>query len=315
MRIVVLDAATLGDDLSIEPLSSLGNLSLYRNTSVESVAARVQNAEVVVANKVRLNEKTVGAAPQLRLICVTATGYDNVDVAWCRSRGIAVCNVEDYSSASVAQITMAQVLALSSHLRDYTEYVRSGGYTAGGVANRLTPVYHELDGCTWGILGLGHIGRRVARCAQALGCRVVAYCRHTDAEYPCLPLWELLSQSDVVSIHLPLTDGTRHLIGESELSRMKPGAILVNMGRGAIVNEGAVAAAIESGRLGGFGTDVYDGEPLNRTSPLYRLREHPQVCMTPHMAWGSCEARRRCLAEVMENIRAFTRGERRCRVD
>lgn len=315
MKITILDAATLGADLDLSPLSRFGECTVYGVTSAEEIAARVRDAEVIVINKIRVGEALLAEAKCLRLVCITATGYDNVDVAACRRHGIAVCNVRGYSTDSVAQLTVAMGLALLNRLFEYRDSVRDGSYTRGGVANILTPVYHEIAGKTWGVIGLGNIGEKVAAVAEALGCRVIAYRRTPRGAFPCVDLDTLLTESDVVSIHTPLNDGTRGLIGAPELAKMKSGAILLNVARGAVTDEAAVAEAVRSGHLGGIGIDVYSTEPFPETHPFYAIKDLPNVCLTPHMAWSAKEARERCIAEICENIAAFTRGESRNRVD
>ncbi len=315
MRIVVLDAATLGADLDLTPLESLGEVTVWDATAPEQVAERLAEAETAVINKVRLNGENLGGCKKLKLICLAATGYDNVDTAWCRSAGIGVCNVAGYSTDSVAQLTAAMALYLMNRLGSYTEAVRSGSYTHGPTANRLEPVYHEMRGMTWGIAGYGRIGRQVGRIAEALGCRVLAWRRSPEPGDPCTDLDTLCRESDILSIHLPLTEQTRGLFSAQRLAMLKKDCIFINVARGAVADEAALAEALREGRLGGLGVDVYSVEPFPETHPFYAIRGLPNVCLTPHMAWGALETRQRCLREIMENIRAFQRGERRNRVE
>jgi len=242
------------------------------------------------------------------LICIAATGYDNVDVEYCRNRGIGVCNVVGYSSDSVTQLTVAMALSLSTNLNPFRDHVFSGEYTQRGIHNCLTPVFHEVSGMTWGIVGLGNIGKAVARVAKALGCKVIAYKRTPDNDYECVGIDELCSRADIISLHTPLNDGTRELINRDRLAMMKKNAILINVARGAVVDEQAVADAMMSGSISGFATDVYAIEPLQTNSPLTALLGKENVIFTPHMAWGSFEARTRCLREICENITAFFTG-------
>ena len=312
---VILDAATLGEGVTFDALAERASLTTYSLTAPDEVTSRIRDAEVVILNKVRLNESNLADAAALRLICVAATGYDNIDVEYCRSRGIAVCNVLGYSTDSVAQLTVAMVLELMLHLPEMSGFVRSGAYTESGVANRLSPVFHELAGKTWGIVGAGNIGKKVARIADAFGCRVIVNRRKTDPDYPTVDLDTLCRESDIISVHTPLNAETRGLISHERLAMMKPSAILVNVARGAVIDEAALADAVRDGRLGGIGVDVYSTEPMPADHPLYAVRELPNVCLTPHMAWGAVEARQRCINEMAENIRAFFAGEIRCRVD
>ena len=315
MKIVVLDAATLGADLDLSPLESLGEVEIWQATPPEKVAERLAEAEVAVLNKVRLNGDNLGGCKKLRLICLAATGYDNVDAAYCRGAGIGVCNVAGYSTDSVAQLTAAMALYLVNRLGSYMGAVRDGSYTHGPTANLLAPVYHELRGMTWGVAGYGRIGKRVARIAEALGCRVLAWRRNSAPGEPCTDLETLCRTSDILSVHLPLTDETRGLFSAEKIALMKKDCIFINVARGAVADEEALAAAIREGRLGGLGVDVYSREPFPEEHPFYAIRSLPNVCLTPHMAWGALETRQRCLAEIMENIRAFRRGEKRCRVE
>ncbi len=315
MKITVLDAATLGSDLDLTVLNALGDVEVYETVSEGQVVACLRDSDVAILNKVKMTEKILNALPRLRLICITATGYDNVDVQTCRRLGIAVCNVAGYSSQSVAQLTLAMALSLYTHLPEYDTHVKNGAYTRGGVQNCLTPVYRELSGKTWGIIGFGNIGQAVGRAAQALGCRVVVYQRHAAKEFENLSFDDLLTQSDIISLHVPLTEQTKEMIDRRALSLMKPGVMLINVARGAVLDESAVADAIIEGKIGYFGCDVYSHEPFPADHPFSHLLNMKNVCLTPHMAWGSYESRVRCLREVIENIRAFERGEVRNRVD
>lgn len=315
MNIVVLDAATLGDDCPLNMLDGLGQVTVWQNTPPELVSQRIRNAEIVILNKVRANAQTLSEAHSLQLICVTATGYDNIDLDYCKSHNIGVSNVRGYSQHSVAQVTTAMVFSLVSHLQQYSRYVRTGAYTKSGIHNRLEPVYHEISGMTWGMIGMGNIGKVMASVAAAFGCRTLVCKKHPDPAYPCVDIDTLCRESDLITIHAPLNEGTKGLISRERIRLMKDGVILVNTARGAIIDEAAVADAVLSGKIGGFGTDVYPVEPMEEDSPLQRLCGLDQVIMTPHMAWGAYEARVRCMDEVAENIRAFQRGELRNRLD
>lgn len=314
MKIKILDAATLGNDIDLSLFSKLGDVDIYPLTPREEILMRVADADVCIINKVRFDREVIDAARSLRLICVAATGYDNIDTAYCAERGVAVCNVAGYSSNSVSQLTLAMVLSASVNLTAFRSSVSDGTYSAGSVQNILTPVYHELAGKTWGIIGYGGIGRKVGAVAEAMGCRVVVNKRTPVDDAECLTLDELLSVSDIVTLHVPLNDGTRKMIGKRELELMKDGVILVNVARGAVFDEEAVAEAVESGKIGFLGCDVYSTEPMPASHPYYRIRSHENVCLTPHMAWGAYEARERCMNEIYKNIRAFLDGEQRNRI-
>ncbi len=313
MNITFLDARAIGNDVSLDKLREVGNLTVEEKTSQDEVTHKLSDTEVLIVNKLKLNEESLKNAEKLKLICVTATGYDNIDIDYCRKKHIGVCNVVGYSSHSVAEVTAAMVLYLSMHLGEYRSYVGSGAYSKSGSANKLSPVFHELYKKTWGIIGYGNIGREVGAVASALGCSILTY-RKTKTP-GCVTLDELLEKSDIISIHTPLTDETRGLIGERELSLMKKDVILVNTSRGAVTDEAAVAEAVKNKSIGAFGTDVYSAEPFLESDPLYAIKNLPNVCLTPHMAWGAFEARTRCIDEIAENIRDFYGGGKRNRVD
>lgn len=315
MKIAVLDADTLGSDISLSPLENYGEVRIFPSSSPDEIALHLGDCEVAVINKLKMNRATLGDNRTLRLICLFATGFDNVDLDFCRERGIAVCNVVGYSTLSVAQITVSMALSLVSHLQTYSSHVLSGRYSAGTIANKLTPVYHEIAGMTWGIAGYGNIGKAVGKVAEALGCRVIAFKRTPEDGVETVSLPELCRRSDILSIHLPLSDTTRGIIGKNELALMKDGAILVNMARGAVTDEAAVAEAVKNGHLGGFGCDVYSTEPFTENHPFSSILSCENVCLTPHMAWGAKEARERCLDEICLNIRSFLENGKRSRVD
>lgn len=318
MKLTVLDAATLGEDLIAEipqMLSQFGEVDVRLSTSDEELPSAIADTDVIIVNKIKLNEKSLAAARNLKLICETATGYDNIDIEYCKNHKITVCNVVGYSTHSVAQLTILMALTLTTRLSEYTEFVESGEYSKGGVANRLTPVYHELCGKTWGIVGAGNIGKQVAEVAEAMGCRVIACKRTPDAELECVDIDTLCKTADIISIHTPLTESTRNLISRERIALMKDDAIFINVARGAVADEAALAEAILENRLGGLGIDVYLEEPLRQDHPYNRILKSSKVCLTPHMAWGAYESRMRCLSTVAENIAAFLKGEIKNRVN
>lgn len=316
MKIAVLDAGTLGEDLSLTPLFRFGEVMRYDTTAPEEMASRVADVDVIVVNKVRCNAQTLREAKQLRLICIAATGFDNIDIPYCREKGIAVCNVIGYSTDSVAQLTLAMVLSLSTNLIPYREYVNAGKYTESGRANAVAPVYHELCGKTWGVFGYGNIGKKVAKVAEAIGCRVLV-CKRTpsDEDYPVVSFETLCREADILTLHSPLNEETKGILSRDRLAQMKQDAIVVNVARGAVLDEKAVAEAVLNGKIGGFGCDVYTSEPFDKSHPYNSLLECPNVILTPHMAWGAYESRARCLDEIAENIAAFLQGDVRCRLD
>ncbi len=315
MKLVMLDSATMGADLDFSVFNVYGEVVNYPSTQPCDVAARLADADIVLVNKIQLGKAQLQSATSLKLICVFATGYDNIDVSYCAANGIAVCNVRGYSTHSVAQLTVAMVLQLIQKMPAYTRYVTSGAYTESGVANCLSPVFCELYGKTWGVVGLGNIGREVAGIAAAFGCRVIACKRTPDPSYPCVDIETLCREADIITLHTPLNAQTRGLISSERIAHMKPNAVLVNVSRGAVTDESALAQALVQNRIGGLGVDVYSTEPFGTDHPFYPLMGDDRLCLTPHMAWGAYEARVRCLNETAQNIDAFLRGERRSRVD
>ena len=314
MKITVLDSATLGNDIELSLFNDLGEVEIFDVSPRETVAERIKNTDVCIINKVKLDQDVLKDAKKLKLICIAATGYDNIDTEYCKSNGIAVCNVAGYSANSVSQLTLAMVLSASCNLDSFRNSVANGSYSAGSVQNILTPVYHELCGKTWGIIGYGGIGRRVGAAASALGCKVIVNKRTPVDDAKCVDLETLIRESDIITVHVPLTGETRGMIGEKELGMMKDGVMLVNVARGAVLDENAVANAVEQGKLGFFGCDVYSVEPMPKDHPFDRIKNYKNVCLTPHMAWGAYEARVRCMNEIKLNVISFLNGETRNRI-
>ncbi len=314
MKITFLDASTIGSDIDLSLLEKYGELRVYGSTAQDEFVDHVADSDVIIVNKLKVGRANLPACQNVRLICVTATGFDNIDTEYCRENGIAVCNVVGYSTQNVAQLTVAMVLSLFCHLTEYNRSVADGTYTRGGVANILTPVYHEIFGKTWGIVGYGNIGKQVGVVAKALGCRVLVYKRTPIEEDECVDIDTLCRESDIISVHTPLNDGTRNLINRERIAMMKSDAVLVNVARGAVCDEAAVANAILNGKLGGVGIDVYSKEPFGEDHPCSKIAGLDNVILTPHMAWGSYEARVRCCEEIALNIESFINGERRNRI-
>lgn len=308
MKIVILDSGTLGADIDLSPIRALGEVVEYSSSAPHEVAERLSDADVAVLNKVKLNKDNLSGAKELRLICVAATGYDNIDIGYCRERGIAVCNVPGYSTDNVAQLSVAMALSLVTHLDEFRSFVHSGEYSRSSSANRLEPVYHEIAGMTWGVVGGGGIGSKVAEIAQALGCRVLLCRRQPETRYEAADIDRICRECDVISLHVPLNDGTRGMISRERIGAMKDGVVIVNTARGAVCDEGALADGVLSGKIGALGCDVYSTEPFGDDHPFSALLDRPNVCLTPHMAWGSCEARNRCVRRMAENITEFYKG-------
>lgn len=315
MKIVFLDAATLGDDLSYEAFQSLGEVCVYSGTDRESFSDHIKGADVAIVNKFKLNAENLPKAKDLKLICIAATGFDNVDIEYCRKKGIAVANVVGYSTNCVSQLTVGMALSLYTKLWDYTEFVRSGDYTRSGIANRLSPAYHEIAGKTWGIVGFGNIGKQVGVVAKALGCRVLVNKRTPIDGWNCVDFDTICQESDILSIHVPLNETTRGLLDQKHIAMLKKNAVVINVARGAVADEEALAAAIENDQIGALGVDVYSAEPMPTEHPFQRIKCYPNVCLTPHMAWGGFETRMRLLSEMAQNIQAFLDGTRRNRLD
>ena len=315
MKIVFLDALALGEDLDLSKFSELGEVAIYGSSTNDEIIERTRDCDVAITNKLKLNKNNLEDAKNLKLICVTATGFDNIDIEYAKSRNIGVCNVVGYSTNNVAQITAGFVLALYNKMNEYQKSVSSGYYTECGVANILTPTYHEIEGKTWGIVGFGNIGRRVAKIADALGCKILVSKREAVSDFECVDIETICRECDIISLHTPLNDGTRALINAERIAQMKDGVVLVNVARGAVTDEYAVANAIKSGKIGGFACDVYSTEPFSKNHPFYEIKDMDNVIFTPHMAWGSYEARVRLCDEVKENIIAFFDGKIRNRVD
>ena len=315
MKIVILDAKTLGDDIEFSMFNKLGDASVYQTTSSLQLKDRIKDADIIIVNKIKLNKDNLTDAKKLKLICVTATGYDNIDINYCWHKGIGVCNVKGYSTDSVAQITVSMALSLASHLNEFNNYVKSGKYMISGVQNHLKPYFNELKGKTWGVIGLGNIGQRTADIAYALGMKIVSNSRRYHEGYEWLELDELCKVADIISVHVPLTSQTKGMIDEHRLSLMKDGVIFINVSRGAVADENALVTAVENGKIGGLGVDVYSVEPITNDSPYNRILDRSNVILTPHMAWCAYEARVRCMNEIVKNIETFMMGGKRNRVD
>lgn len=305
-NIVFLDAYSLGE-ADLTAIRTLGNYTEYEYTRRDQIVERCREAEVAITNKVVFDRATLEQLPRLRLICVAATGMNHIDLEAAAERGIAVKNAVGYSTHSVTETTIGAAIALMRQVIYYDRYVKQeyGGSERQYHFGRTT---HQLFGSRWGIIGLGNIGHSVAKVAEALGCEV-AYTSTSgvarEEPYPCLPLDELLAWADVVSIHAPLNDRTRGLIGARELARMKPSALLINVARGGIVDEAALAAALDEGRLAGAALDVFAHEPLEADSPLLRLHDTDRLLLSPHNAWSPVEAVAVLVECIARNIRKF----------
>ncbi len=304
MKLVFLDAATMGD-VSFEPFERLGEFVSYQNSTQEEARERVRDADVILLNKVWVGKELIDAAPNLKLICIAATGVNNIDVEYAASKGIPVRNVAGYSTDSVVQTTFMHLLSLVGGGPYFDGSVKSGSYSRSGMFTDPDWNWWELAGKTIGIIGLGAIGGKVAKIAEAFGMKVCYYSTSGTGhckDYPCLPLEELLAVSDVVSIHAPLNERTFHLIGREQLALMKPTAYLINVGRGAIVVEEELAAAVDEGVIAGAGIDVFVNEPIPEDHPYLKMKHPERMRLSPHIAWASIEARKRLIGCMADNV-------------
>ncbi len=314
MKLVILERNSAGTDVDVSRFEKFGEVTCYPNTVAANTAERVKDADIILANKAPLNESTLKDAPNVKLICLLATGFDNVDLAYCRSRGIKVTNVINYCTSTVAQHTLLLALALSEKIAFYDDYVKSGAYSAQDRFSNFDRTFYDLEGKTWGIIGMGTIGRRVAGLAQAFGCRVIFYSasgKSTCTDYERVEFDTLLQESDILSLHCPLSDRTRGLINKDALSKMKETAILVNVARGPVVDTQALYDALVADQIAGAGLDVLEQEPMAGDNPLAQIKDSTKLIITPHMAWASLESRTHLVEEVAKNIEAFLAGENR----
>ena len=310
-KIVILDGKTLGN-IDLEKLNEIGEVDYYEFTSEDEVSNRIKDANIILTNKVILNEDNMKNANKLEFIAETATGFNNIDVDYARKRGIGVSNVAGYSTSAVVQHTFAMALGLLNEVIYHDNYVKSGEYSKSGLFTCLNRPYYEIQNKVWGIIGLGVIGRRVARIAEAFGAKGLRV--NKPSELGRVEFEELLNKSDIISIHAPLNNNTKGLINYDALSKMKNTAILVNMGRGPIVVERDLSKAIDEDKIRGAALDVFEIEPINEENPLLTVKNKDKLLLSPHIAWASIEARKVLFEEVIENIKAFYRGEERNRV-
>lgn len=314
MNIVVLEADALGKDVDLSCLNAYGEVTIYPASTIEDTPEKVKNAEVIVVNRVLMNEQTLKDAENLKMIAITATGYNMIDKAYTDSRGITVANVKGYSTDSVAQHTFALVLFLMEQMGYYDEFVKSGTYASVGSFDTSVRKTYELAGKTWGIIGMGAIGRKVAEIASVFGCKVIYYStsgNNKDQGYPHVELDELLKKSDIVSVHAPLNQDTQGLLTLEKFRLMKPSALFINMARGLIVKEEDLAQALKEGAIAAAGLDVLCKEPMEVDNPLLQFQDSGKLVITPHIAWATVEARQRVVEEVGLNIQAFLKGEER----
>ena len=308
MKIVFLDAKTIGEDIDLSGFDALGEVVKYGFSTTEEARERSKDADVLILNKVQVNQQTIGEADHLKLVCVTATGTNNLDKEYLDKRGIAWRNVAGYSTESVAQHTFAMLFYLLEKLPYYDDYVKSEKYVNDVSFTHFAKAFHELSGMTYGIIGLGNIGRRVADIAKAFGCRVIYYStsgRNSQPGYERVDFDELLEQSDIVSIHAPLDENTLGLMNKEAFAKMKNSAILLNVGRGPIINEADLAEALNNKTIAAAGLDVLSVEPMQEDNPLRGIKDSELLLITPHIAWAGVEARNRLMGIILGQIKEY----------
>jgi len=308
MNIVFLDTDTVGELKELKLLEQYGNVALYPQTSAHETIERIKNVEIVITNKVVLDKKVLEVSPALKLICVAATGTNNIDLKTAKELGIVVKNVKGYSTDSVAQHTISLILNLLNHINYYNNYVKDGRYSTSKIFTNLSKEIIQLKGKKLGIIGLGTIGARVAQLGEAFGADIIYYStsgNNNNRNYRKVSLHELLTEADIVSIHSPLNENTRNLIANEELKKMKSSALLINTGRGGIVHEGDLAHALNENMIQAAALDVFEQEPLPSYSPLLTIKEPERLLLTPHIAWSALEARKELLQQIVEHIKEF----------
>lgn len=314
MKIVVLEADAMGSGVNFDSLKQYGEVIIYGKTQTEEIVERIKDADVIIPNKSVLNEENLKEAKNLKLICEAATGYNNIDIRYCRKRKIPVTNVVGYSTPIVTQHTFALLLYVYEKLHTYNEYVKNGEYSESGVFTKVEPLFYELSGKKWGIIGMGNIGREVAKIATAFGCEVIYYSatgNTYDVPYKKVELDELLSSSDVVSIHCPLNQYTHHLLTYEKFRKMKKTAVLINVARGPVIVDADLAKALNDNLIMAAGLDVFEVEPIPKDNPLRNIKDNTKLIMTPHIGWGSLEARSRLIEDIAKSIEGFLKGELR----
>lgn len=312
MKIVFLDAKSIGDDIDLTGFDKLGEVVKYGFSTAEQAAERTKDADVVIVNKVPVNETSIGNAEHLKLVCVTATGTNNLDKDYLAQRGIAWRNVAGYSTETVAQHTFALLFYLMEKLRYYDDYVKSGQYIDDTVFTHFSNVFHDLNGMTWGIIGLGNIGRRVADIAKMFGCHVIYYStsgKNNQEGYERVDFDTLLKTSDIVSVHAPLNEDTENLMNREAFAKMKKSAIFLNLGRGPIVSEQDLADALKEGTIAAAGLDVLCAEPMRADNPLRGIKDSDKLIITPHIAWASVEARTRLMNIILGQVAEYFKEE------
>lgn len=315
-EIVILETGTLGN-LKYNLLNKFGSVTYYENTKRSETKERIKNANIIITNKVVLDEEVLKDAKNVELICEAATGYNNIDIEYAKKRNIAVTNVAGYSTQTVAQHTFALLLHLYDEISYFDNYVKSMDYSRSGNFTNITRPYNDIDGKVWGIVGLGAIGKKVAQIAEAFGAKVIYYStsgKNNNDKYKRVSLDELLENSDIISIHAPLNNNTQGLFNYDNLCKMKKSSVLINVGRGPIVVDEDLAKAIDNNIIKGAALDVFTVEPLSEENPLLKVKNKNKLVLTPHVAWASVEARERLFNDLVDNIKCFYNGQSKNRI-
>ncbi len=317
MKLVYLEGKSVGADISLDRFSDFGDFTYYDVENPEKTLERIADADIVMVNKTKLTAEILQQAKNVKLVCELATGYDNIDTAYCKAHGIAVVNAGHYSTDAVAQHTFALALSLLARLPYYDQFVKSGAFCKNDSFSHYDLPIMEIGGKTWGIVGLGEIGRRVAQIAKAFGCEVIYTStsgRNSSSEYEQVSFEELLARADLISIHCPLNENTFHLFNGDAFDKMKKTGILINVGRGPVVDQQALYEALRDDKIFAAGLDVLEKEPMAEDNPLLKIQDSTKLIITPHNAWASVEARERDVQISYDNIKAFLNGERRNRI-
>ncbi|MGL5615421.1 MAG: D-2-hydroxyacid dehydrogenase [Sarcina sp.] len=315
-KIVLLDGKTMGP-FNFSSLNEIGDFKEYNLTLKEEVKEKIKEANVIITNKVILNEDSLKEAKNLELICEMATGYNNIDIEYAKKRNIAVTNVAGYSTDTVVQHTFAVLLNLYNKIAYYDNYVKSGSYTDSDIFTHLDRSFKDIKGKVFGVIGLGEIGKKVARIAEAFGAKVIYYStsgKNSSEEFRRVDFEAFLKEADIISIHAPLNEKTEGLINYEAMKKMKKTVVLLNMGRGPIIVEADLAKAIDEEIIGAAALDVFEKEPMSKDNVLLNVKNKENLILTPHIAWASIESRERLFNDMVENIKAFYRGEKRNRI-
>ena len=312
MKVVALEVKNIGEDINLNKFEEFGEFESYVTSTPDQIAERCKDADVIIVNKLPINESTVGTLDNLKVVLITATGFDNLDVPYLKSRGVKICNVKGYSTDSVVQHTFALLFYVYEKLRAYDDFVKSGEYSRYDIFTYFDEPFFELKGKTWGIVGLGEIGRGVARIAEAFGCEVVYYStsgNNNNQNYDQVDFDTLLRISDIISIHAPLNEKSKGLFNAEAFKKMKKSAVLINVGRGPIIVDRDLTDALKNDEIAAAALDVLEKEPMSPDSPFLEISDSRKLFITPHIAWATKEARERLMMETYLNLKAIVNDE------